>query len=132
MAVKYAKPVSILFIILGVALVGIGFMLMSMTGEFQIGMVTGAIIGLFGILSLNNPLLVLENGEVQLRNLFGMTLKRYPVSTVRVETDTNGIPRLVTPKPNGRNKTLLKGKSFFFDSAASMALINAVQGSAFD
>lgn len=131
-AVKYAKPVSILFIILGLLLVVLGIVLLMETGRTQIGMFTGAFIAVVGILSLNNPLVVLDNGEVQMRNLFGMTLKRYPVSTVKVETGTNGIPILVTPKPNGRNRTLLKGKSLFFDNTSSMALINSVQGGTFD
>lgn len=132
MSVKYAKPVSILFLVLGVLLIGIGLTLMSMTGQFQIGMVTGAIIGLFGILSLNNPLMVLEGNEVQLRNLLGMTLKRYPLSEVKVEPDHKGVLNLVVPKPNGGTRTILKGKSMFIDRASSLAMIQAVQGGTFD
>ena len=132
MGVKYAKSVSIIFIILGLLVIGLGVVLLMETGRTQIGMFTGVFIALVGVLSLINPLVVLKDNEVQMRNLFGMTLKRYPISAVRVEMGKNDVPILIAPKSNGGKRTLLKGKSLFFDNEASLTLIHAVQGGTFD
>lgn len=130
MSVKYAKPVAIIFILMGLVLLGLGGLLMSMTGQFPMNFVLGTMILIFGVLALNNPLLVLEKDELQARNLLGMTLKRYPIDSLRVDTG-KGAPRMVSDQPNGKTKTVLK-PSFFFDNSATKALMDTVAARAFD
>lgn len=58
------------------------------TTSFVIGpsfnTVTGVVIALVGGLALANPTVVITTDEVQMRNLLGMTLKRYPVQEVEM------------------------------------------------
>lgn len=131
MQVKYAKPVMYVFLGLGAFLFVAGLVLSLLLGRFQFSMVSGVILLVFSILGLNNPMLVLEGDELQARNLLGMTLKRHPVSELRVETDAKGARRLVHLAANGKMKQVMREKTVFFDRADTEALIGAFEARTF-
>lgn len=92
--VRYSKPFSILLLIAG-ALIFAGNLATGRT----LMIVVGGILVLVSILFLVNPMVVIANGEVQMRNALGMTLKRYPVrSPADLRADDRGLWHLPTGK----------------------------------
>lgn len=72
---RYSRTLAVLLLILGLALLGIGLATSKWTSVFP-----GVVLPIVGALMLVNPMLRFEPHEVQVRNLLGMTLKRYPVN----------------------------------------------------
>lgn len=68
---------------LGIALLVVGLLLAatSLLTSQAIGVVSGAIVALLGVLMLVNPMMKVEATEVQVRNPLGMTLRRFPISS---------------------------------------------------
>ena len=131
MQVKYARPWVIAFFILGLILSGLGFYLWSVTGDFQVGMVTGPMLLLFGILGSVNPFYVFRDGVLQARNLLGMTLFRHPIEKLSVEPGPkDGERRLFVIKnaEKGRKKRIMSTHTLFFSKSDVRAMIDAVAG----
>ena len=69
---------------------------------------TGGISLLVSIGFLTQPVMVVAAGEVQMRNLFGMTMKRYPFASLSDVEIRDGRLR-VNDKPIGSGRWLLHG-----------------------
>ena len=69
--------------VLSVALLVIGglLLLVSLLQGEVITIFAGAVLTLLGALQLKNPVLKVQDGEAQLCNPLGMTIKRFPVSS---------------------------------------------------
>lgn len=131
MQVKYSKPWTIAFFVLGLVLSGMGFYLFQLTGDFQAGMVTGPMLLLFGILASVNPFYVLKDGVLQARNLLGMTLFRHPLERLTVEPGAKANERrlfVVKDEEKGKKKRIMSTHTLFFDKAQVRQLIDMVQG----
>lgn len=74
--IRYSKPLAIAALVVGVLLLAV-----ALAGQQWISVFAGAVLTLLGILMLVNPMLTIESGEVRLRNMLGMTMKRFPVSS---------------------------------------------------
>ncbi|SEF16559.1 hypothetical protein [Jiangella alba] len=76
MIVRYARPMPVAALVVGVLLLAL-----SLLDGRSIGMFTGVVLTLLGILQLVNPMLRIDAGEVRLCNPLGMTLRRFAVSS---------------------------------------------------
>lgn len=74
MKVRYARPLAVTLLVVGGLLLAV-----SLLSPQPIGMFTGAVLTLLGILQLVNPMLRVGPAEVQLCNPLGMTLRRFAV-----------------------------------------------------
>jgi|GEM_PF-3233593 len=131
MQVKYARPWVIAFFILGLILSGLGFYLFSVTDKFQVGMVTGPMLLLFGILGWVNPFYVFKDGVLQARNLLGMTLFRHPIEVLSIQSGSKpGERRLYVVKDAGKGKMkrIMSTHTLFFNKSDVRAMIDAVAG----
>ena len=75
--VRYSRPLAITFIVLGALLA-----LVSLGTKGVASGVAGVILLVLGVLQLRAPMVVVADGEVQLRNPLGMTVKRFPVNSL--------------------------------------------------
>lgn len=74
--IGYNRPMAIAFVIIGALL-----LLVSLLTQQWISVFAGAVLTILGVLMTINPMIRIEEHEVQMRNPIGMTLKRYPVSS---------------------------------------------------
>lgn len=116
MTVRYARPLPIAALVVGVLLLAL-----SLLGARSIGMFTGAVLTLLGILQLINPMLRIDAGEVRLCNPLGMTLRRFAVSSPADLTIDGKTLRHV---PTGRK---IAGVGFGADQADVAALRSQLQ-----
>ena len=79
--------------------------------------ITGLLFSLMGIVSLANPLIVYSENEVQLKNAFGMTIKRYSFSADNFEVKGNKV------YVNGRKINASKGMLISSEHNALLAFI---------
>ena len=73
--------------------------------------ITGGITLLVSFGFLTQPVMVVAAGEVQMRNLFGMTMKRYPFASL-TELEIRGNRLRVNDKPIGSGRWLLHGRDW--------------------
>lgn len=131
MSVKYSKPWVVAFFILGLVLSGMGFYLFQATGDFQVGIITGPMLLLFGILASVNPFYVFKDGVLQARNLLGMTLFRHPLEKLTVEPGAKPDERrlfVIKNAEKGKKKRIMSTHTLFFDKKDVRQMIDAVQG----
>lgn len=89
--IRTNKALPLIALPFSLFILGVGLWL-----EQKMQMATGGILLLVSILQLANPMVVVENEEIQLRNLFGMTLRRVPFKPADVTFD--GLAVLVAGK----------------------------------
>ena len=77
--VGYKKVLGAPILISSLFILGVAFY----TGALMPQAFTGAILLVMGFCYLTQPAIVVTETEVQLRNVFGMTMKRYPLSHLR-------------------------------------------------
>src|SRR4051812_33555327 len=70
--VTYHKAFGIIMIACSVFILGVSFLI-----GFSLNSITGAVLLLVGILYLNSAAVVYDKEELELKNLYGMTMKRY-------------------------------------------------------
>ncbi|WP_053204650.1 hypothetical protein [Jiangella muralis] len=116
MTVRYARPLPIAALIVGVLLLAV-----SLLGSQSIGMFTGVVLTLLGILQLVNPMLRVDSGEVRLCNPLGMTIRRFTVSSPADLTIDGKVLRHV---PSGKK---IAGVGFGADQADVAALRSQLQ-----
>ncbi len=75
MTLGYSKPFTIAAGVVGALLVVLGLA----TGD-TLQILPGAILVLLGVLLTINPVATIEEGELRMKNAFGMTLRRFPVA----------------------------------------------------
>ncbi|MFL5764398.1 MAG: hypothetical protein ACJ77K_10700 [Bacteroidia bacterium] len=78
--VTYNKAFGIFLIAGSVFILAVSFMI-----GFSINTITGAILLLVGILYLNGAAVIYNKEELELKNLYGSTMKRYNFHTDKVE-----------------------------------------------
>lgn len=79
---------------LAVALLVVGIFLAatSLLTSQVIGVVSGALVAVLGVLMFVNPMMKVEATEVQVRNPLGMTLRRFAISSpADLRFDGNGL-----------------------------------------
>lgn len=116
MTVRYARPLPVAALVVGVLLLAI-----SLIGAQPIGMFTGAVLTLLGILQLVNPMLRVDSDEVRLCNPLGMTLRRFAVSSPADLTIDGKVLRHV---PTGKK---IAGVGFGADQTDVAALRSQLQ-----
>jgi len=131
MQVKYAKPWSIAFLVLGLVSLGLGSWLIMLTGELSPSLFTAGLLIVIGLLGLLNPFYVLRDGILQARNLLGMTLFRHPIEKLSVQPGAKPDERrlfVIKNAGKGKKKRIMSNKSLFFDRKQVNAIIDAVAG----
>lgn len=78
MKAHYKQGWGISFIIMGIILLVLNFMLINMGKNNPMGLFLGAITIFMGAMYLTRPVLELRSNELVMFNLFGMEMKRYP------------------------------------------------------
>lgn len=127
--VKYAKIWSIGFIVFGLLMLGLNWMVYNSGGQPPVGgFAVGAIVPVIGVLSLINPFYRWKDGILQARNLLGMTLFRHPLERVTIEPGKQpGDKQLIITKKNGKTQKIMSTRSILFDKGQVAALIAAVE-----
>lgn len=129
MDVKYARPWSVAFLLVGIVLTGLNVWLFLQTGRPDPGAVVGAMMLIVGVLSFINPFYRYRDDVLQARNLLGMTLFRHPLDRLVIEPGPRpGEKRLFVLLRNGRRKRVLSTHAILLDRAQSGAVISAVDG----
>lgn len=83
MKLGYSRPLAIALLIVGLAI-----LIMGISSGQMLEIVLGGLLVVLGVLLLVQPMVVFTDSQIQVRNLFGMTLKRFDVSSpadVKVE-----------------------------------------------
>ncbi|MGC5615912.1 hypothetical protein [Georgenia sp. Z1491] len=109
--IRFSKPFIIAMIVVGVLLLGTTFLSRSWAISLP-----GFLLLLFGLLALVNPMARVEQGEAQRKNLFGMTLKRFPI---RAQSDLRADEKALWHVPTGKKVTTL---GFGVDKADAAAI----------
>lgn len=92
--IRYNRIMAIAGLVVGILLMAI-----SLLTQAWISLAAGAILTFLGVLMLVNPMLRIQQGEVQLCNPLGMVLKRYQVSSPQDLTiDGNALRHVPTQK----------------------------------
>lgn len=74
-SIHYSRGLAITATVVGVLLLLVGLL----TGNV-LNILVGLLLGAFGVLVLRNPIAVVTETEMQIRNPLGMTVRRFPVS----------------------------------------------------
>jgi hypothetical protein len=74
--IRFKPGLAIAFLVVGLFLAAT-----SLLTSQVIGVVSGALVAVLGVLMFVNPMMKVEATEVQVRNLLGMTLRRFAVSS---------------------------------------------------
>ncbi len=126
MQVKIARWYSITMVVLGIVLTVVNLWLMSSSGRFQMGIILGPMIFLFGFLGLYNALFVWNGRELEMRNVLGMTLRRVPLSELEVADEERG-RMLYRVRDNGKRRKLVRDGWFLWDKEGSKNLIDTIE-----
>lgn len=93
-SVRYSKGLAIASIVVGILLFVTGLLTSNLLQLFP-----GVILGALGVLMLVNPMLVIKDGEAQMRSPLGFTARRYPVSgPADLRADGNRLVHVPTGK----------------------------------
>lgn len=74
-SIHYSRGLAIAAAVVGVLLLLVGLL----TGNI-LNILVGLLLGAFGVLVIRNPVAVVTDTEVQMRNPLGMTVRRFPIS----------------------------------------------------
>ena len=77
MTIRYVKWLPIASLIVGV----LTLVLAILVTQEVLSMIVGALLTLLGVLMLVNPMVRIDADQVRLVNQFGMTIRRFPVSS---------------------------------------------------
>lgn len=128
MQVKYAKWFPITALIVGGLLLLINIFLMGSGAVRPTSLVPVIILPLVGGLGLINPMYVYKEGELQARNLLGMTLFRHKRENISFEDGKRpGETLLFVTKKNGKRKRIMSTHSFLMDRKQATALVDSLR-----
>lgn len=74
-SIHYSRGLAIAAAVVGVLLLVVGLL----SGNV-LNILVGVLLGAFGVLTIRNPIAVITDTEVQMRNPLGMTVRRFPIS----------------------------------------------------
>ena len=74
-SIHYSRGLAIAAAVVGVLLLLVGLLSGTVLNIF-----VGLLLGAFGVLTIRNPIAVITETEVQMRNPLGMTVRRFPIS----------------------------------------------------
>ncbi len=86
-SVGYSKRMGFIFLGLGLVPLTLNLWVMLLDGGFRLGVLTGAIVMVVGVLYLTRDFLRVSSSSVEQLNMLGMTLKSYPISQLEVENE---------------------------------------------
>lgn len=124
--VHYAKGWAVTILVLGV----LCLVLALMTRLWMTGAV-GAMNTVLGILMLSRPLYVLGDGALQVKNLLGMTLKRYSYSSLS-EFDVRADGSIWHQPPGAAAPKKVRLSRIVVASADYRRLVDALSARAFE
>ena len=128
MPVKYNIVWSLAFVMLGILQLTLALLVIGSGGESSAAIGVGPVLTVVGFLSMVNPLYALSGDELQVRNLFGMTLLRHGIDRLKVETEGKpGEKRLYVVKKSGKAKRLMSTQGVFLRREQVAALIHEVE-----
>ncbi|MCA9636954.1 MAG: SPW repeat protein [Myxococcales bacterium] len=81
----------------------------ALTGP-SVNTITGVVLLVLGILQLSRPLIVVTEGEIQFRNLLGMTLRRVPYTLDNLDV-SDELPKIDGQPVKGFSTWALDGKA---------------------
>ncbi len=74
-SIHYSRGLAI-----AAAVVGVLLLLVGLLSGNVLNILVGLLLGAFGVLTIRNPIAVITETEVQMRNPLGMTVRRFPIS----------------------------------------------------
>lgn len=74
-SIHYSRGLAIAAAVVGVLLLLVGLLTANV-----LNILVGLLLGAFGVLTMRNPIAVITDTEVQMRNPLGMTVRRFPIS----------------------------------------------------
>lgn len=127
MQVKYAKWFPIVALVFGGALLVINVMLMNAGASQPMSLIPTIVLPLVGFLALINPMYVYKDGELQARNLLGMTLFRHKRENIDIEDGKKaGELLLFVTKKNGKRKRVMSTASLLMNRHQTQKLIHSL------
>lgn len=105
--VHYNKAWGIVGLVCSVFILGVAFL----TGKLFPQAITGGILLFVSFGFLTQPVFVVAPGEVQLRNLFGATMKRHAFASL-ADLEIRGSRLHVDGKPVGAGRFMLRGSDW--------------------
>ncbi|MEL6903023.1 MAG: hypothetical protein AAFP07_18970 [Cyanobacteria bacterium J06606_4] len=78
---RYAPWIGSVLLILGLVNLLLVLWVMLLTGEFNVGIITGVVVTVVGYLYLTRPYFAIAPNRLTLYNLLGSPVKRYPFAT---------------------------------------------------
>ncbi|TNF32682.1 MAG: hypothetical protein EP329_09455 [Deltaproteobacteria bacterium] len=97
--VRYTPVAGVILLVLAILNIVLGVMAHAGTST-----ALGLLFVVIAVLQLTMPYFVLVDGELQLRNLFGMTVKRYPFDDVAQFEIVEGGKRIFLTDGDGERK----------------------------
>ena len=127
MKVKYAIWFPVTFLFFAGFMVLMNVMMSAGRGAPQISFIPIIILLAVGILGLINPMYVYKDGELQARNLLGMTLFRHKRENIDIEEGKKDGERLLfVTKKNGKRKRIMSTASLRMNRHQAQKLIHSL------